>query len=164
MIKVKEDGHVDISIYRKPTHTDQYLSFESNHHIKQKLGIISTFQHRVDSLVTNEEDKNKEKIYTEKALKKCGYPNWCFKKKSNKKRLKNDNNYPVITVPYISKISEKIARSFREHGIKTVHKPPSTIKNILFNNKDKIHHLDKTGIVYEVNCERHEEKYIGETD
>ena len=92
LVKIKEDGHVDISIYRKPTHTDQYLSFESNHHIKQKLGIISTFQHRVESLVTNEEDKKKENIYTEKALKKCGYPNWCFKKKSKKKRLKNDSN------------------------------------------------------------------------
>ena len=47
LVKINEDKHIDITIYRKPTHTDQYLSFQSNHHIKQKLGIISTFNHRI---------------------------------------------------------------------------------------------------------------------
>ncbi len=66
--------------------------------------------------------------------------------------------------PYVSKVSEKVAKPFKEYGIKTVHKPSSTIKNILFNYKDRIHDLDKSGLVYEINCKKHEEEYVGETD
>ena len=85
LVTVKEDKHVDITIYRKPTHTDQYLSFQSNHHINQKIGIVLTFENRINSIVTSEENKIKEHEYTKRALKKYGYPKWCFKKKDKKK-------------------------------------------------------------------------------
>ena len=102
-------------------------------------------------------------MYTKRALKKCGYPKWCFKKKDKKKKQNNNEHYPIVTIPYVNKISEKIAKTFKEHKIKAVHKPSSTIKNILFNNKDRIHHLDKSEIIYEVECKKHKELYIGET-
>ncbi len=59
LVHVLEDRSTKVTIYRKATHTDQYLDFRSNHHVKQKLGIISTFEHRVEELVTNEEDKKR---------------------------------------------------------------------------------------------------------
>ena len=39
---IEADRSISTSFYRKPTHTSQYLNFRSNHHIKQKIGIIST--------------------------------------------------------------------------------------------------------------------------
>ena len=35
----REDGNLDVSIYRKPTHTDWYLHFESRHptHVKRRV-------------------------------------------------------------------------------------------------------------------------------
>ncbi|XP_067670964.1 uncharacterized protein [Haliotis asinina] len=36
------DNTIQTSVYRKPTHTDQYLHFDSNHSLRTKTGIIST--------------------------------------------------------------------------------------------------------------------------
>ena len=41
---------------RKQTHTNQYLDFPSNHHARQKIGIISTLMKRVE-IVSKKEDK-----------------------------------------------------------------------------------------------------------
>ncbi|XP_072033394.1 uncharacterized protein [Amphiura filiformis] len=37
----KPDGSVKLCIYRKSTHTDQYLQFTSQHPLHQKLGVIT---------------------------------------------------------------------------------------------------------------------------
>ena len=63
----------------------------------------------------------------------------------------------MITLPYIKKISEKIAKKIKEYRIRTVHKPSHTIKNILLKSKDKANKLDRPGAIYKI-------KYIGETE
>ena len=84
LVHILEDRTTKISIYRKATHTDQYLNFESNHHIKQKIGIISTFEHSIEELVTTEEDKKRELSHVKKALRRCGHPKWSLNRKKNK--------------------------------------------------------------------------------
>ena len=34
------DGHLTTSVYRKPTHTDQYLAYDSHHPQSVKRGIV----------------------------------------------------------------------------------------------------------------------------
>ncbi|TWW73056.1 Vasoactive intestinal polypeptide receptor 2 [Takifugu flavidus] len=37
-VKITEDRNLTIEVYRKPTHTDQYLQFDSHHPLEHKLG------------------------------------------------------------------------------------------------------------------------------
>ncbi len=80
LIVRKEDGNVKLLVYRKPSHTDQYLSFNSHHLFHQKLGVIRTLLDRCQNTVTDDKDKEIEEIHITEALQRCGYPRWRFNK------------------------------------------------------------------------------------
>ena len=44
-VKPQADGRLSFTIYRKPTHTDQYLQWDSHHHLSAKYSVISTLMH-----------------------------------------------------------------------------------------------------------------------
>jgi hypothetical protein len=79
LIVRKPDGSVKLLVYRKATHTDQYLNFKSHHPIHQKLGVVRTLFDRMNTIVSEEEDRKKEEEKVKQALTCCGYPNWAFK-------------------------------------------------------------------------------------
>ena len=98
LVTVQEDGRLKIGIYRKATHTDQYLDFTSNHHISQKLGIVSTFRHRIDSIITTEDDRKEEESRMMKKMRICGYPEWTLKRR-NRRKKNDDEQRAVISIP-----------------------------------------------------------------
>ena len=66
--RTENDG-LKLQIYRKPTHTDQYLNFSSHHPIEHKLSVVRTLLERSQCLVTEIEDRKQEDFYIEKALR-----------------------------------------------------------------------------------------------
>ena len=46
IVKPEADGSLSITVYRKPTHTDQYLQWDSHHHLSAKFSVIQTLSHR----------------------------------------------------------------------------------------------------------------------
>ena len=44
-VHTEEGRSLNIEIYRKPTHTNQYLLFNSHHPLEHKLGVIRTLNH-----------------------------------------------------------------------------------------------------------------------
>ena len=53
---------------RKPTHTDQYLNFSSNHPLQHKLGVIKTLFYHAESVITDPAALENEKHYITQAI------------------------------------------------------------------------------------------------
>ena len=80
IVKPESDGTLLITVYRKPTHTDQYLQWDSHHHLSAKLSAIYTLTHRAQTVCSNPELLLKEKAHLRKALTQCKYPKWALDK------------------------------------------------------------------------------------
>ena len=49
-VKPEVDGKLSITVYTKPTHTYQYLQWDSHHHLSAKCGAINTPTHRAKTI------------------------------------------------------------------------------------------------------------------
>ena len=173
-MSARRDGNnLIVSVYRKATHTDQYLNYSSHHPLEHKLSVVRTLTHRVDTIVTTEGDKTDEKKHLSTALKQCGYPEWVIKKGMEQKdqsreppgnEKENSRQKGMVILPYIKGLGEKLRRIFKKSGINTVFRPHKTIKKILRSPKDKTDKMDKTGVIYHLKCDDCGEDYIGETE
>lgn len=168
-VHVNEDGSTKTTVYRKPTHTDQYLNFTSNHHLHHKRSVVRTLLHRAEHLVSEEEDKAKEVQHIQNALLANGYKRWMFKVPSRPSPTSQENSTSETTrpisvgLPYVSGLSEHLSRVFRAQDIRTYHKPYNTLRSILVHPKDRTPTEKKTGVVYDITCNDCGEHYIGET-
>ena len=63
LITPDEDGRLDTTVYRKPTHTDQYLHWDSHHAITSKYNVIGTPYHRARTIYSNPGQLQKEKTF-----------------------------------------------------------------------------------------------------
>lgn len=170
VVQRRKDRRLHIGVYRKPTHTDQYLLFDSHHPLEHKLSVIRTLQHRADKIPSSSQAQGEECKHVRDTLTTCGYPSWTFVKpaartKSNKvvekDKQKKRNN---VVIPYVSVISEKLRRIFNKHSISVYFKPNNKLRQKLVHPKDRIPHAHKSNLVYAIQCnEECKDLYIGET-
>ena len=80
IVKPAVDGTLSMTVYRKPTHTDQYLQWDSHHHLSAKFSVIQTLSHRDSTVCSNPELLQKGKEHLRKALTNCKYPRWALDK------------------------------------------------------------------------------------
>ena len=69
-----DDGSIKLRIYRKPTLTDQYLLWSSEHPTVHKMSVIRSLMDRAHLVITDEEEIEKKKQHINQALKMCQYP------------------------------------------------------------------------------------------
>jgi len=123
LINRQPDKTVKIQVYRKPTHTDHYLHFQSHHPIHHKSGVVRTLMDRKDTLMSTEDDKDREELHIRNALKSCGYPKWIFDKvkhdhcqkrkktiETNKRNKSAQESKGLAVIPYVEWLSETAER------------------------------------------------------
>ena len=180
------DGSLSITLYRKPTHTDQYLQWDSHHHVSAKFSAINTLTHRAKTVCSNPELLHKEMDHLRKALTQCKYPKWALDKvverlnRPSREVIDGANNQGTtgtqpttngvknkgqIVIPYTQGLCESIKKICGSYGIQTHFKGSSTIKNLLVSPKDKDPMLSKSGAIYWFQCGdlTCDDEYMGET-
>ena len=172
----KDDGSLKLKIYRKPTHTDQYPQFDSNHPLEHKLSVVCTLHHRAKTVVTEEMDRVAEVKHVNEALSKCGYPSWAIKRGSvlrdkeeaGKKDRTDETKKTMVGIPYVKDLSEAVRRIMSGYGCSAYFKPVNTLRQLLVAPKDPAKKEDVCDVVYQINCggsgsEGCSSSYVGET-
>ena len=58
------DGSLSTKVYRKPTHNDLYLQWDSHHTIAAKYSVVSTLHHRAKAVCSTQQPlEDEENIY-----------------------------------------------------------------------------------------------------
>lgn len=165
-------GTLEFSVYRKPTHTDQYLQFDSNQPLQHKLGVIRTLRHRCEQLCSTEEAKLKELDHVKTVLSVSGYTRHAWDAVSRPKpgrstpesTNKGKSHGRSITLPYFGPASHTLARHIRKAGVPVHMTPYNTLRSRLVHPKDKVEYKEKVNTVYRLQCNDCDAVYIGETE
>ena len=74
LVTIKPDNTFSTTVYTKPTHTDQYLHWDSNHHITAKQSVFNTLAQRAKTVSSSQVSFNKEMDHIKTALQHCQFP------------------------------------------------------------------------------------------
>ena len=144
LITPDEDGRLNTTVYRKSTHTDQYLHWDSHHPITSKYSMIGTLYHRARTVCSNPNQLQKEEKHLFKSLRKFKYPDWALNrvrlksqtpalkksKENSNKPTPNNSRWPKThtVVPYHQGLSENYKRTCKKYGFEVHLKGGHTIK------------------------------------
>ena len=182
IVKTEADGTLYITVYRTPTHTDQYLQLDSHHHLSAKFSVIHTLSHRASLVCSKPELLQQEKEHLRKAFTKCKYPKWALeeveKRLNRSTRQASDGgttgaqpatnevkNKGHIVKLYTQGLCESIKKICGRYGIQIHFKGGRTIKSLLVSSKDKDPIVNQSGAIYWYQCADLgcDDEYIGET-
>ena len=90
-------------IYRKATHTDQYLHYSSHHQTSCKESVVSSLFNRAYSIITNKDDLHKEYARIKENIISKVF-----------KRITNNHSLPQqVTACYSNKCKPQISKRKR---------------------------------------------------
>ena len=142
------------SVYKKPTHTDRYLNFTSNHHPRIKSGIVKCLTHRARK-VCDKDSIDNEMTHLQHVFTTNNYPATVVTKCLNKIPKPRDANNTesskqpaMLITPYIRGLSERLERKCRNLDIKLVFRSGNTLRSQLTHVKNRIDEEQVKGVVY----------------
>lgn len=164
-----EDNTIKTDWYHKPTFSERFLNFHSQHSFKQKYNIINNLKSRALKLSHPDfHQQNLNNITT--YLTKNNYPKKLVKKLLNQTVPTNtntcllrNNQVKYFKIPYIHDLSEKIARQLNNDDIKVSFKNENKIQKLFHKQKTKTPHDITSNVIYRVPCNVCNGVYIGQT-
>ncbi len=167
------------SVYRKPTHTDRYINYNSNHPKSVLRATLCSMRNRANKICSGETRKE-EILHLKKVFGSNGYPRAFIQsaikriphtdvKEEQTDKMKRgeeereEEKPKMLYLPYVRGVSERIARKCGRIGVRPVFKSEHTLRRTLTHVKTAIPEEKKQGVVYEVPCRDCGAVYIGET-
>ena len=168
-IHVLDDGSIKTTVFRKATHTDQYLNGLSHHPLEHKRSVVRSLLNRADNIISTVDDVKTEKDHVRKVLGFNNYDQWIMdipRKKPPRERNTTPQSsefHVPIAIPYVRGLSEQLQRVFKKHGVPIYHKPWNTLRQSLVHPKDKLDKFQKCGTIYHIECGDCDKDYVGES-
>ena len=85
---------IESIVYRKPTHTDRYLDYNSNHPISAKPSVIHTFIHRAKQVCSAPEFLAEVMDHLHRVLQDNHYPTQFFQQSKPQQKTKKKPTHP----------------------------------------------------------------------
>lgn len=170
---IKNYRKISFKIYRKPTHTEHCIHFQSNHPYTHKMSFFNNCIHRLYSVPLSEENFKLELLTILQIANNNGYSNSTIKKLTDKKlkSIKNHLAYPIpintenkryFSIPYLGPISFKIAKLLSNDHVTISFNNTVNIRSLFVKLKDPTCDLQKSG-VYKLVCPFCLSSYIGQS-
>ena len=159
LVQRNHDKSISVKIYRKPTHTNQYLKYTSHNPTSAKQSVITALFDRADNVVSNEKTKLKKNIsfqlhYNKMAIQKNSskeqLESTSEEKNSQESTQKKNLSMPKASTYLTSKDS---ASSLNEHLINTTskqHSTPRQLSEVYYQNQ-RTPYQRKTGTMLYIN-------------
>ena len=161
-----ENVSITTGLFRKATHADKYLQFNSHHPNQHKCSVVQTLQDRAKNFPSSKIERRKQRDHLVNVLMDNGYPvsliNSTVQQRS---QISFQRDYQSsIVLPCVQRVSERIARTLNGQHIKVAYKTIRTVASILKKPKDKLNKELFTAIAYKINCKNCEKVYIGQSN
>ena len=159
-------------VYRKETHSGQYLHYFSHHPLRVKKSTVFGLLLRAYR-ICDPINLDPEISFLFQAFKKIGYPQQFLDKVHGQVKRKfygsdlqqrERINLPTINIPYNELTERVFTPFFRHNGFNVVHSAKNTLRSNLVQTRPRGREDvgDRSG-VYTVKCAECDDVYIGET-
>ena len=172
-ISREETGDLNMKVYRKKTHTGQYINYHSNQPLSVKLSALRSLTRRAKIVCTKETELAEELQYIAKTMELNDFPlriiNRTIKitlnsmSNTNSKKDKEDENNIQMFIQYEEGESEEINRISKKFNVKVINTKNKSLINAVNTRTESNEKFQEQGVVYEVKCNECNKKYIGET-
>lgn len=176
---VKLNNKIITDWHLKPTHSQRYLNFFSDHTMKLKINIIKNLFQRILKL-SDPTFHNSNIVKAKLILRNNNYPIHLINSIINDVRSKestnnnmtthspanqnNNNNKKYFVIPYIKHLSERIAKTLKTEEVEISFKYVNTVFKHFYNKlKFPTPTLQKSNLVYQIPCDNCPSVYIGQT-
>ena len=176
LVTPREDRTLTTRVYRKPTHTDLYLQWDSHHNLACKYSVINTLTHRVKAVCSSSKLLEEELKHLDKVLQQYKYPKWAINKilreqeqrrnrRGKKRNIRQPQKRCYIVVPYSKGLCESYKSICNNYGVQAYFKGGNTLKSLLMLPKDKEEIKKQSNIIYCYKCDRTDcdDEYIGKS-